>query len=486
MSSFVVVEKEISYSVNFSQDLLYLILSSYISKKFTLTQKYIDFIDENNVRSRLANGHIQSTIKSPQTLNKMVHVHGNVLIPYVDRVSIERDVETVGEISEKLKKIIKCQVYTDERRPEIELKFEEIYLDKNVGDRFDSLMASKQVTLLNLLERRHETVSKNSHLGSDEILANIRLEYEYKSETPNVDVLDYMSELIREMDEIGHNHNISPLLPYTTIQNNIVYRKFEEERTLTDTDVDVNSTSDDQRIFGDDVLRWALKLDGIRGRGLFMRNYVVVFMDDMQLFSGEFPHLFAVNNVVAFQCELLGESELYITDLLHVFKYTYNNKTQYECSLDGYDIDPLAAVDCINYMGRMCAGGGLELKLGGDGNDRSFGRGVASRRRTINVKFQKFMNPPLRTDGYSSMATDGFVVLDINKKYVKYKRIRTVELEYNDKEKVFYTLNGPLTDYRIVSSLELEHNKIYEVAVTRYDELSVIKIRNDRLIPQLI
>ncbi|QHB21740.1 lef4 [Artaxa digramma nucleopolyhedrovirus] len=488
LSSF--IEKEISYSINLSQDLLYIILSSYIFKKFIQTQEYIDCVDENDVRSRMiTGGDFKSTVKTPQTLRKFVHAHDNVLVPLVDRTSVEKFVDR-RQVSPVLKKISTCQVWGSSDWPEIEIKYEKVYLDKSVGDSFDSLMVSKQVTLLNLLQNKQEKITKNSYLGSDEILVYLRLEYEYEGETPEVRVLDYLADLVAEIDALSHHQNISPLLPYTTLHNNTIYRKFQDEKLVYS-----NMTmSASVAVVGDqvdDICRWAHKLDGVRGKGLIVRNFIIIFMDDMQMFSGHFPWLFSINNVVAFQCELIDQlSTVYITDLMHVFKYTYNNRTQYECSLDGYDIDPLSAIECLNYLGETNSVG-IWLN-GGDGNNRSTTIATDTnnynKTNAVQIKFQKFMKAPIKVDGYSSVPVDGFVVLDNNFKYVKYKYVKTLELEYNAKEHVFYDLTGPVYNYQIVNAndVSLAHNKIYEVFVDNTNNsINVLKVRSDRIIPQL-
>ncbi|QUJ09267.1 lef4 protein [Gynaephora ruoergensis nucleopolyhedrovirus] len=468
------IEKEISYSINLSQDLLYIILSSYIFKKFIKTQEYVDCVDENNVRNRMVKGgNFESTIKTTQSVRKFVHAHENTLVPLVDRISVEEVVER-DRASPRLKKISTCQVWKPRDCFEIEIKYEKIYFNQNIGDTFDSLMAQKLVTLLNCLQNKQEKITANSHLGSDEILICLRLEYEYENDSPEPLVLDYLVNLVREMDAFSHYRNISPLLPYTTLSNNIIYRKFQDEKLIYGP---LPNDSEERNI-----CKWALKLDGLRGKGLITRGFITIFVDDMQLFSGRLPWMFSVNNVVAFQCELMNDSIVYITDLMHVFKYTYNNKTQYECSLDGYDIDPLSAVECLNYLNATTNSEGLRLCENSSmiGNENN---------KILMIKFQKFLDPPMSVNGYSTLATDGFVVLDCNMRYVKYKYSRTLELEYDAKEKSFCDLYGPVENYRIVNEngVLLEHKKIYEViADTRNNVVTVIKFRPDRLVPQLL
>jgi hypothetical protein len=459
-----VVENEISYSINFSQDLLYIILDSYISKKFQVFQEYDDFVDENNVRTRRsADNTFTSVTKTCTDLKKFVYANGDVLIPFVDRCSVE---ESASGASPLLNRIVRCVVFKSKERPEFEIKFEHIYFNKSLIDKFDSLMASKQIALINLLQNKNEKLIRESHLGSDEILAAIRLEYEYENDTINYAVLDYMCDVIKEIDAIAEYQNISPLLPYTTLQNNIIYRKFEDEKLLNT----INDDDDDDN----DVYKWAMKLDGVRGRGFCTKNFMIVFMDDMQMFSNTMDSkIFKLNNVVAFQCELIDKT-LYITDLLHVFKYNYNNRTQYEISMDSYEIAANDAVDSINYLAQKfnsAAASPIRLKT--------------MTNECVTLKFQQFFDPPIVQNGYSTMPTDGFVVLDTQMRYVKYKHVKTVEVECDAESAQFNNLEGPL--YRANTKISpavmpIQHGAIYEAIVTD-DAIEIIKRRPDRLVP---
>nr|AMO27947.1 LEF-4 [Lymantria dispar multiple nucleopolyhedrovirus]AWJ76707.1 lef-4 [Lymantria dispar multiple nucleopolyhedrovirus]WAK98442.1 ORF93 Ld-lef4 [Lymantria dispar multiple nucleopolyhedrovirus]WAK98593.1 ORF93 Ld-lef4 [Lymantria dispar multiple nucleopolyhedrovirus] len=460
----VTIEKEISYSINLSQDLLFIILESYISKNFVLSCEYFECVNENDVRSRLTGGRFVSTIKQTESLRKFVYVHENGLMPLVDRVSSERAVEFgPSEEEVRIKKILTCQVYRPSGRSPVEIKFEKIYLDYNASYKFDSLMASKQIALLNLLQSKTKNENRQSFLGSDEILANLRLECEYET-AADADALRTMLDIAAGAEAFALAHNIEPALPYTTLQNAIVCRKFEEERALVE-----GGPIDDS-----DVLKWAIKLDGMRGRGLLTRRGgLVVFMDDMRVFSGDLPWPFRLNNAVALQCELVDDEVLYVTDVLHVFKYTYNNRTQYECSLDAYPVDAVAAIECIDRLHATAP----DLVL------RSKTEGAPD----LRVKFQKFFDPPLTTGGYNSVPSDGYVALDSRLRYVKYKSAKTVELEYDETLDRFCSLEGPLTDHetRNDAGCVLRHGAVYET-VLRDKCVHVLKLRPDRLLAQAL
>nr|WRQ96334.1 lef-4 [Mamestra configurata nucleopolyhedrovirus A] len=451
------MENEISYSINLSQDLLYIILDSYISKKFQVSEEYCDFTDKNNIRTRLINSNKFSSVqKTCISLDKMVYAHRDTLVPFVNRQSVEQPVQCPHHF---LRRIVKCKVFKSDECPECEVKFEHIYKNQSLIDKCDAQTAAKQIQLYNTLKNTNENLVKESHLGSDEIMASIRLEYEYDDRIDHK-VLAFMAKVIRDIDSITAHQNISPLLPYTTLQNNIIYRKFEDEHLIYDMDNVEN------------IYKWALKLDGVRGKGFFTRSFMIVFMDDMQIFSSRFDHkLFAINNVVAFQCELVNDV-MYVTDLLHVFKYSYNNRTQYEVSLDPYNIAPACAVDCINYFATKYNDNQQLTLTDYDGH-------------AIQIKFQRFFDAPIVPGGYATMPTDGFVVLNNSMQYVKYKQSKTVEVEYDADECVFKSLNGPLNNRQIQVAPtigQLTHQTIYEAIVTN-NSIVILKHRPDRLVP---
>nr|WHN38754.1 lef-4 [Mamestra brassicae multiple nucleopolyhedrovirus] len=451
------IENEISYSINLSQDLLYIILDSYISKKFQEFEEYCDFTDKNNIRTRLINSNKFSSVqKSCISIDKMVYAHEDTLVPFVNRQSVEQPVQCPHHF---LRRIVKCKVFKSVECPECEIKFEHIYKNQSLIDKCDAQTAAKQIQLYNTLKNTNENLVKESHLGSDEIMASIRLEYEYDDRI-DYKVLAFMAKVIRDIDSITGHQNISPLLPYTTLQNNIIYRKFEDEQLIHDVDNMKN------------IYKWALKLDGIRGKGFFTKTFMIVFMDDMQIFSSQFDHkLFAINNVVAFQCELVN-NVMYVTDLLHIFKYSYNNRTQYEVSLDPYNIAPTCAINCINYFATKYNDCEQLTLTNYDG-------------QTIQIKFQRFFDAPIVHGGYATMPTDGFVVLNDTMQYVKYKQSKTVEVEYDADECVFKSLSGPLNNRQIQVAPtvgQLTHQSIYEAIVTN-NSILILKHRPDRLVP---
>jgi hypothetical protein len=450
-------EKEISYSINFSQDLLYKILNSYIVTNYKRTQQYYDLFDINDVRTRINNNSASSIKKSTVKYEKFAHwiPKTNVLVPLVWRESKEIFVP-VDSVSKNLKKIVQVYVYEHEK---IEIKFEQIYYSKNTIDSFDSMMADKIVKLLNLLEKDiHNTENcKNSQLGSDEILARIRLEYEFTENTPDSMHLDTLCKIITEMEAVGDNQNIAPCMPYTTLLDKIILRKFEHDQKLL---------YGDQQIDELNIKKWAYKLDGIRGRGIFLRNFCLIQADDTRFYSSKLVQLFHLNNVISFQCEIMEDNRIYITDLLQIFKYKYNNRTQYECAVDSpYTVDVLMATQCINHL-----------------NEHVKMIHLSDTTPECIMLFQKFFSPPLLQSSYTTFATDGFVVLDNCLRYHKYKWIKTVELEYNEVDNVFNTIDKTLNNHMIISNIKLGHSLVYECVITE-NVINVLKHRPDRIVP---
>lgn len=451
-----VVEKEISYSINFSQDLLYKILDSYIVPTYKVTQQYYDFYDINNIRTRITNNSISSIRKSNIKYEKFTYwvPKTNVLVPLVWRESNETQVLN-NEVSNNLNKIIKVYVYEHEG---IEIKFEHVYFSKNPIDSFDSMMADKIVKLLNLLENNcsNETL-KNSQLGSDEILARIRLEYEFTENMP-VDIqLNSLCKIIVDMERFGDYQNISPCVPYTTLLDKIIPRKFEHEQKIM---------YGDQQFDGHQIKKWAHKLDGIRGRGIFVRNFCLIQSDDTKFYSTKMVNLFKLNNIVSFQCEIMENNKIYVTDLLQVFKYKYNNRTQYECAIDSpYTLNAIVATECVNYL-----------------NEHVKSITLTDATPKCKLLFQKFFDPPMIHNSYTTFATDGYIVLDDMLCYHKYKWMKTIELEYNEINNVFNTLDGALNNHLIVSNLKLEHACVYECVLTD-NIINVLKYRPDRIVP---
>ncbi|UZE89741.1 LEF-4 [Parapoynx stagnalis nucleopolyhedrovirus] len=454
-----IVEKEISYSINFSQDLLYKILDSYIVPNFKDVQEYFDFYDENNTRTRLSTTSVSSIKKHSTKCENFAYwvPNTNVLVPLVWRES--KEIKTPHTLlTNNLNKILKVYVY---KHDGIEIKFEHVYFSKNYIDTFDSMMADKIVKLLNILENcpSFGDATKNSQLGSDEILAQLRLEYEFDGNEPDANQLNIMCKMIADMESLGDYQNISPCLPYTTLLDKIVPRKFEQEQKIV--------YGDNREEFDDiEINKWAYKLDGIRGRGIFVRNFCLIQADDTKFYSTKLVNLFKLNNIVSFQCEIMDDNKIYVTDLLQIFKYKYNNRTQYECAIDHpYVLDANVATECINHL-----------------NEHVKSITLTDTTPKCTMLFQKFFTPPLVQTSYTTFAIDGYVVLDSMLRYHKFKWIKSVELEYDAHNNAFNSLNGTLKNYFIVSNIKLEHERVYECALTD-NIINVLKHRPDRIVP---
>ncbi|AAK85642.1 LEF-4 [Epiphyas postvittana nucleopolyhedrovirus] len=451
-----VIEKEISYTINFSQDLLYLILNAYIVKKCPDPPKhYVDVYDVNDVRTRVAADSVTSVRKDNLRDNRFVHCMQsmNALVPIMLRENRETNVPC-ERVERQIASCIDTLVY---KFDDVEIKFEHVYLQTSAVDKYDSTTAHKIVTLKNaLLNTQCPHGTQNLQLGSDAILARIRLELEYDTEAPTVAQLDSFCEIVIEMEKFADYQNISPSLPYTTLLNEVVMRKFVREHKIAYGLETFDSVG---------VKKWALKLDGVRGRGAFKRNFFLMQTDDMQMYSANIKSPFGLNNIVTFQCEVI-DNKIVITDLLQVFRYKYNNRTQYECDVyNFYPITPVTAVECLNYLNTTIENVPLP----------QFGE----------LRFQQFFDPPLMCPHYTTLAIDGFIVLDEQLQYHKYKWMPTVELQYDAENNVLNSIDGPLLNRTIVADTPLMHKNVYECVFTD-TVINVIKCRPDRIVPSKV
>nr|ALR72395.1 late expression factor 4 [Anticarsia gemmatalis multiple nucleopolyhedrovirus] len=450
-----VIEKEISYTINFSQDLLYLILDSYIVKKCDSPKRYVDLYDINNVRTRVADDSIVSVLKSNLRDERLVHwvPSTNALVPLVWRENRETTVPRES-VERQIKSCIDTLVY---KLNGIEIKFEHVYLQNNFADRYEPTTAHKIVALKNaLLNTQCAHPTQNLQLGSDAILARIRLELEFADVAPPADQLNSFCELIVQMEAFADYQNIAPSLPYTTLLNKVMMRKFNREQKITYGSGDLDSAG---------VKKWAMKLDGVRGRGAFRRNFMIVQTDDMRLYSAKINCPFGLNNIVTFQCEVV-DNKIYVTDLLQVFRYKYNNRTQYECDLhNAYSLNALTAVECLNYLHTNVNSVALP-QLG-------------------ELRFQQFFDPPLTHSLYTTVPIDGFIVLDEQLQYAKYKWMPTVELQYDAHADTLNSIDGPLEGRVIVADVPLTHKAVYECVFTD-TVINVLKCRPDRIVPSKV
>ncbi|AGR57101.1 LEF-4 [Choristoneura rosaceana nucleopolyhedrovirus] len=450
------IEQEISYTINFSQDLLYLILDTYIKKRCaTPSERYIDLYDVNNVRTRQTADSAASVHKTNLRDEKFVHWlrSTNALVPLVWRENRETAVPC-ERVSRHIASLIETFVY---KINNIDVKFEHVYMQSGPANRYESTTAHKIAALKSaLLGAECARPPQNLQLGSDAILARIRLELEFEGSAPTVANLDAFCELIVQMEAIADHQNIAPCLPYTTLLDSATPRKFAREQKIIYGACAPDSTG---------VKKWAFKLDGVRGRGSFRRGFCMVQTDDMQLHAAHIAHPFALNNVVTFQCEVVANN-IFVTDLLQVFRYKYNNRTQYECGLhDAYPICADVAVECLNQLHRSV--------------------GKIAWPQLGELRFQQFFDPPLVPTHYTTVAIDGYIVLDEQLQYAKYKWMPTVELEYNAQTNTLNSIDGPLLDKTIVTDLQLKHGTVYECVVTD-TVINVLKCRPDRIIPSKV
>nr|QNN89402.1 LEF4 [Spilarctia obliqua nucleopolyhedrovirus] len=104
-------------------------------------------------------------------------------------------------------------------------------MQSGLADQYESTAAHKIVALKSaLLGVKCARPAQNLQLGSDAILARIRLELEFEGSAPATASLDRFCELIVQMEAIADSHNIAPCLPYTTLLDSAPPRKFAREQ----------------------------------------------------------------------------------------------------------------------------------------------------------------------------------------------------------------------------------------------------------------
>lgn len=479
-------------------------IKSFLDKHFEKSEEYVEVLDVDGVRTRISRGQYVSVKKRVIDTSRFVVPLGGGFVPMIKR---ECDETIYDKCGEKIKRLCKTRVY---HRPDIyenlEIKFEHIYYEHNDGDSLDPLTANKQIALHNLLRPSHEIdVTNNSHLGTDEILANCRVELEYE-DPMNMGLLRRMAHLIQFVEHtLLGGVAIEPFISHTSVFNEIMYRPFAEERLVSE------STS------SDDVVFWALKLDGVRGKGYIVNDHVLyVQLDDMQMFAyplevcmssdaepdasaqpkrwcsadGELdldqtlktddrffklqsdaerepekflaenlgstsssPNKISFNRILGVQVEYIDTSKtFYVTDVISLYKYNYDNRNQFDVSTAYY----IETYDAINFMNTRSR---FECKYG-----------------DYKIKFQCFKKE--RAAIASTDLSDGFVGVLKCGGLVKIKYQKSFEMKHVGGG-VFKSSGG---EYRAKSS-EFKTGAIYEVIIDRDDDtVAVVKERLDRLL----
>ncbi|QBQ01637.1 lef-4 [Hyphantria cunea granulovirus] len=459
-------EYEVSYTFTYPQDVVYEIYRL-VEQTYSVVDEYYEIVDEKSTRSRIRdNGKIESIRKQVLDVVRLVVPSGNALIPLIKRHAIETVYE---QVAEKIKRLCKTRVF-GEKGDRLEIKFEHVYFEFNEGDLLDPLVAHKQMNLYNLLTERPINITNNSHLGSDEILAVCRVEIEFENTVPNMQDLSAIANFVLSI-ESQLQIKACPFLPHTTMFNDIFYRQFAEERIML-----VDNVSD--------IIWWAVKLDGVRGRGYLVNGRKLYLqLDDMRQFSGllklnsDDPHFMLnndpneksflnikrniepknstnflnINQIVALQVEYVYPN-FYITDILGVYKYTYDNKTQFDLS----PLYPTTVMDSINFMNRF------KHQSFGFCNTQVYVQQFSTDRATLRSN-------TIATDGYIGILNDGSLI--------KIKHCKTYEMKCLDRNK-FVCSSGTYKTHG-----EYKTGAIYEVTITREGFVEVIKERPDRLIP---
>lgn len=433
-------ELELSYTFNYSQDLLFG-FKQWLDGNFSVTDQYVEIIDKNNARTRIHDG-VGSVVhkKLIDSSRFVVAIHDN-FVPLVKRESVET---AYDQCSETIKRLCKTRVYQNKQLyGNVEIKFELLYYETNTGDYLDPLSVTKVIALYNYINADNAIdITSNSHVGSDEILANCRLEYEYDDDLSQHTILG-IANLINTMERTLVHHVITPFLSHTAILNELSYRPFVDEKLLSDNVVDITW--------------WALKLDGVRGKGYIVNGaHVYIELDDMQLFSGPITTTagFLVNKVVGVQVEFL-QSTFFITDMLSLYKYKYDNRNQYDIA-PPTNIDVSSAVCFMNQHNDTCI---------------QFGE--------YRLKFQRFYRD--RSSINTEWApNDGYIGLNKDCEIVKIKPQKSYEMKYQGDNMFVCSFGVYNCDQQPPPLLIV--GGVYEVIIKHDNIVTVIKERPDRLI----
>ncbi|AMF83828.1 lef-4 [Cnaphalocrocis medinalis granulovirus] len=471
-------EQEVSYTFAYSQDVLYRLkdwLDSRDAAEFHAShQQYTEIFDVNNVRTRICNGVVLSSIKKEIIdVSKFVVFVDDNFVPMIKRQCTEKCYYT--ECKDEIKRVLQTRVYKS--KDNIEIKFEQIYYEHHVGDKLDPLYANKQIALYNIIKPNDLIdVTCNSHLGSDEILANCRLEIEYDVATNNNDtntittnasIFYKAAKIIRYIESVVLSDVIiTPFLSHTNIFNEICYRPFVDDILFGDNSINITW--------------WALKLNGTRGKGYLVNGKkLYIQLDDMQMFVFDLCLLsnddnaqtkWCHNRVIGLQIEMVNDKTFYVTDILNVYKYKYNNKNQYDIG----SCVTISLCDAITFM-------------------NIFAKHVYKCDHKYMLRFQSFETHKQNVNMTREL-NDGYVGVNENGGLVKIKAQRTYEMKYvgngmfvssfgQFKCSSLSSLSSPLSTCVILETLLCE-SKIYEVVINIKDNtVSVIKERPDRLIP---
>lgn len=451
-------EQELSYTFAYSQDVLYRI-KDWLDANVSLDAEYVEIVDENDVRTRVPGETIKKQLIDS---SRIVVVVDNNLVPMIKR---ECNEHVYIKTSDQIKRLCKTRVY--KTSDGVEIKFEQIYYEHNMGDVLDPLIAAKQITLHNLLQpTNHIDVTNNLHLGTDEILANCRLEFEFKGQLSGV-CAQKAAQFVNNIESsVVGDVIVQPFIAHTSVFNEICYRAFVDEK-----------------VFGEtvgDVKMWALKLDGVRGKAYIINGVrICVQLDDMQMFSGSLnddetelkskyfntknsainsvSSLFLHNRIVGVQVEYMPATQrFYITDVLCVFRYTYNNRNQYDVGVP-VTVDLFDAVHFINTQ---------ENRVWRFNNN------------LYTLCFQKF-HTNLSNVNKNMECHDGYVGVTANGGLIKLKPCKTYEMKYKSDITKFVCSFGSFVNE---CEQQCVDNCVYEVMIVKDGVVRVVKQRPDRLV----
>lgn len=433
-----------------SQEVLYYIRETVLTK-LDLFSTHFDFMDAGGLRFRRLGdgGSFEVVEKRVESRTRITIFDGTTLVSVIKKHSTERTVSTWTPTDTHLARIVQVEVY---KRCGVEIKFEQVYAGSERGRRRDGFYADKFARLERLLlpddpPAQHTSRQLcNLHVGSDQTLASVRVELEYEDGEPD------MGELVQtivDMERCLAREQIAPQIPFVETFANVYYRKFKGETLFGDITVPSQ------------YIAWAIKLDGVRGKGLVMGRDIRILMDDMSMIGGHVHEPpFNTTSIVGVQVERLDEA-VWITDILCTFRIEYDNQNQYTVDRTPYPALLCDAIACLKLLGERCKC----INMSTDGGN-------------LPIHFQRFTpGPPPASMGYSTIVNDGLVVVTEDYKLEKIKYFKTVEMIYSG-DNIFTTLSKERV---FIAGSDYISDMIYEVRLDGVPQ--VVRPRFDRLVP---
>ncbi|ABC74936.1 late expression factor 4 [Neodiprion abietis nucleopolyhedrovirus] len=466
------IEREIKYELQCDQKRAYDIYKMVQNdNSFEIVESYTDIRDSGNNRTRLMNesndlSRDLKTIKKKVTeKNVMTYIHEDWIMHMSNTTSIEEKSKISGEIYD----ICRVNVYRMIGFSSVEIKFEEIFMNRSRSC-YNGIHGNNIVKTLQKLNTMIDDgmvvylPENNVRIGSDEIMLRIRVELEYEYNNPSEQNFAEFSEVVKCLLTYLHKDIHYTLhVAHDEMFNKIKYRNFK--KTLLSTQITNGSNYE----------WYAKKLDGIRCKGITLNSsmrtndnnfediqILYILGDDRKFYTIKLDEsLTSQKNVsLGLQLEQINNELFYITDILTIFIVDYNNVTQYNLDHNNkQDIDLRTALTLLPKLHDN-----KHVKI------QRYYKDCLSEQNVYNYETQ-------------TIPTDGLIAVTSDYELHKIKYVVTYELMYKGNN-IFTDRNDK--KYKVVLDVQCNVNSIYECVVTHDVVTKVVKERNDRYFPDEI